>query len=135
MGKKTFKIVMSERCYRFKPDALPSHAPRAPGVYEFVMFDPQLRPIVLYVGLALPGTVYDALARHMMGGLRPTAEELFRIAKDVYFDFVASSDAASPEELKDVAGALIAKHRPRLNPPGAAPSSGRYSEVAVEEAA
>lgn len=133
MEKRTFKIVMSERCYRFKPDALPSHAPRQPGVYEFVMFDPNVQPIVLYVGLALPGTVYDALASHMMGRVRPSADDLFNVNKDIYFDYVAQADVSSPEDLKDIAGALIAKHKPRLNASLPVPSSGKYSEVALEE--
>lgn len=123
---------MSERCFRFKPDALGSHAPKQPGVYEFVMFDPQVQPIVLYVGLALPGTIYEALAGHIMGNGRPTSEELFKVNKDIYFDYVASADISSPEDFKDIAAALILKHKPRFNT-GAAPSSGKYSEVALEE--
>ena len=127
---------MSERCYRFKPDALPSHAPRLPGVYEFVTFDAAAKPEVLYVGLALPGgagTVYDALAAHMMGNARPTTEDLFKTAKDVYFDYVREADIESEEELKDIAGALILKHKPRLNGAGAPPSSGRHAAVELVE--
>ena len=41
---RKFRIAMSERCFRFKPDALPSHAPHKPGVYEFVTFDAQKNP-------------------------------------------------------------------------------------------
>lgn len=130
--EKTFKIVMSERCFRFKPDALGSHAPHSAGVYEFVTFDAKVQPIVLYVGLALPGTIYDALAGHMMGNIRPSSDELFKAAKDIYFDYVATADIASPDEFKDIAAALIAKHRPRFNT-GAAPSSGKFSAVRLEE--
>ncbi|MBI3548012.1 MAG: hypothetical protein HY078_03060 [Elusimicrobia bacterium] len=133
MEQRTFKIVMSERCFRFKPDALPSHAPRQPGVYEFVMFDANVQPIVLFVGLALPGTVYDALAAHMMGNIRPSADDLFRISKDIYFDYVASADVSSPEDLKDIAGALVAKHKPRLNPAEPKFSSGQYAGVQLQE--
>lgn len=130
--ERVFKVSMSERCYRFKPDALPNHAPKQPGVYEFVIFDQKMNPIVLYVGLALPGTVYEALAAHLMGNLRPTSDELFRISKDVYFDFVRSADIESSEDLKDIAAALIAKHKPRLNQSPAA-FSGKYSSVKLEE--
>jgi len=49
---RTFKVKMSERCFRFKPDALPSHAPPKPGVYEFVTFGADGAAKVLYVGLA-----------------------------------------------------------------------------------
>ena len=132
---KTFKLRMSERCFRFKPDALPSHAPRKPGVYEFVTFDAKMEPQVLYVGVASPGageTVYDALAQHMMGNLRPASEDLFKAAKDVYFDYVAEWDG-DVEDLKDIAAALVAKHRPKLNPSAPPATSGRYASVTLEE--
>ena len=138
VSARTFRLTMSERCYRFKPDALGSHAPRKPGVYEFVAFNERMEPEVLYVGLALPGglkTIFDALAAHMMGNVRPTAEDLFKAAKDVYFDYVLVADVDSPEDFKDIAGALMAKHKPRLNPPGAPlPSSGKYPKVELQEA-
>ena len=129
---RTFKVRMSERCFRFKPDALPSHAPQKPGVYEFVTFDPQGQPTVLYVGLALKGTVFAALSDHLAGKAQPTAAQLFGAAKDVYFDYVADADIDSIEDLSDIAGALVAKHAPRFNS-GSTPSSGKYASVAVEE--
>ena len=130
MSKRTFKITMSERCFRFKPDALDSHAPRGPGVFEFVIFDPQVQPIVLFV--AATESIYSSLANHLMGNAKPTADELFKISKDVYFDYVAASDAESPEDFKDIAGALIRHHKPRLNK-GPVPSSGRFESVELEE--
>ena len=131
MSEKTYKVVMSERCYRFKPDAIPGHAPRAPGVYEFVTFDAQRRPVVLFVGLA-GSSIVESLEDHWLGKGKPTREELFAAAPDVYFDFVASSDAAGPDDLKDIAGALQSRHKPKLNT-APAPGSGRYSAVKVEE--
>jgi len=132
MPARKFRIAMSERCFRFKPDALPSHAPHKPGVYEFVTFDEQRNPIVLFVGLALTGSVYEALAAHMDNKAAPTADELFAAAKDVYFDYVASADIQEVDELKDIAGAFVAKHKPRFNT-GPAPTSGKHSSVEVEE--
>jgi hypothetical protein len=132
MAARKFRIAMSERCFRFKPDALPSHAPHKPGVYEFVAFDEQRNPIVLFVGLALTGSVYEALAAHMDNKAAPTASELFAAAKDVYFDYVASADIQEVDELKDIAGAFVAKHKPRFNT-GPAPTSGKHSSVEVEE--
>ena len=129
---KTFKISMSERCFRFKPDALPSHAPQKPGVYEFVTFDAAQKPEVLFVGLALDKSVYAALSDHMTGQGKPASADLFGYAKDVYFDYVAQADIQDLDDLKDIAGALIAKHKPRFNT-GAAPASGRYAAVALEE--
>lgn len=136
MSARLFKLRMSERCFRFKPDALPSHAPRSAGVYEFVTFNAKMEPRVLYVGLALPGdgeTIYDALAAHMVGSRRPASEDLFKASKDIYFDYVAGWDGDSPEDLKDIAGALMAKHGPKLNPTTPPPTSGRYASVALEE--
>jgi len=130
---RTFKVRMSERCFRFKPDALGSHAPPKPGVYEFVTFDAEGKAAVLYVGLALPpANVQQILADHMAGKAKPTSAELFGAAKDVYFDYVADADIESLDDLKDIAGAFIAKHKPRFNA-GAAPSSGKYAAVSVEE--
>lgn len=131
--KKTFKLVMSERCFRFKPDALPSHAPQKPGVYEFVTFDAAMKPKVLFVGLAFDKTVYECLSEHMMGKREPSSAALFAAAKDIYFDYVADADIDSLDDLKDIAGALAAKHHPKFNPP-TLPSSGKYAEVAVVEA-
>jgi hypothetical protein len=136
MSERLYKLRMSERCFRFKPDALPSHAPRNPGVYEFVTFNAKMEPIVLFVGLALPGdgeTIYDALAAHMVGSRRPASEDLFKAAKDIYFDYVAGWDGESADDLRDIAGALCAKHAPKLNPSTPPPSSGRYATVTLEE--
>ena len=133
MPARKFRIAMSERCFRFKPDALPSHAPHKPGVYEFVTFDAQKNPQVLFVGVALTGSVYDCLAAHMDNTAAPTAKELFGVSPDIYFDYVASADITEADELKDIAGAFIARHKPRFNT-GPAPSSGRHAAVEVEEA-
>lgn len=130
--KKVFKVKMSERCFRFKPDALPSHAPSKPGVYEFVTFGADGNPTVLYVGLVLQGTVFENLSDHMTGKAEPTAAQLFGAAKDVYFDYVADADIGSLDDLKDVAGALIAKHKPKFNS-GSVPSSGKYASVEIQE--
>ncbi len=130
--RKTFKIRMSERCFRFKPDALDSHAPPMPGVYEFVVFDAQLKPEVIYVGLSSPQGLREALAAHLMGNKRPTGEELFRISKDVYFDYVMPDCELGPEDLRDIAAALVLKNKPRLGD-SKATASGRYSAVELVE--
>ncbi len=130
---RTFKVSMSERCFRFKPDALGNHAPPKPGVYEFVTFHPDGKPEVLFVGAATgPQTVQDALAAHLQGQAKPGSTELFAAAKDVYFDYVADADISSIEDLKDIAAALVQKHKPKFNPGGPA-FTGRYAAVAVEE--
>ncbi len=128
--KRTFRITMSERCFRYKPEALHNHAPHQAGVYEFVTFDAQRQAQVLYVGLA--GSIFDALSAHMTGKAAPVWDDLFKVAPDIYFDYVAAADVDSEEEWKDIAAALIAKHKPRFNS-GPAPSSGRHAEVELVE--
>lgn len=132
MSARKFRVAMSERCFRFKADALPSHAPHKPGVYEFVTFDAQKNPVVLYVGAVLDKSVYQALDDHFHDRAAPGAKDLFAVSPDIYFDYVASADIAELDELKDIAAAFIAKHKPRFNR-GPLPSSGRHGAVEVEE--
>ncbi len=86
----------------------------------------------MVVGTALTGSVYEALAAHMDNKAAPTAKELFAAAPDIYFDYVASADISEVDELKDIAGAFVAKHKPRFNT-GPAPTSGKHAAVEVEE--
>ena len=129
---KKFRIAMSERCFRFKPDALPSHAPHKPGVYEFVTFDAQKNPVVLYVGVALDKPIYQALDDHWNDKAKPGRTELFAVSPDIYFDYVAAADINEADELKDIAGFFQNKHKPRFNA-APAPASGRHAAVEVEE--
>lgn len=131
MAPRKFRIAMSERCFRFKPDALGNHAPQKPGVYEFVTFDAARNPQVLFVGIA-DKSVYAALEAHLSGTSAPSAQELFAVSPDIYFDYVASADISDISELKDIAGSFIAKHAPRFNS-GPLPSSGKHAAVEVEE--
>jgi len=133
---KTFKIRRSERCFRFKPDALMPHAPQKPGVYEFVIFDENVKPQVLYIGLALPGageTIYKALGDHLMGNIRPSSEDLFKHAEKVYFDTIEGLDLNSLDDYKDIAAALIRDIKPKLNPSTESKSSGTYGDVTLQE--
>ncbi|OGS05284.1 MAG: hypothetical protein A3G41_00810 [Elusimicrobia bacterium RIFCSPLOWO2_12_FULL_59_9] len=131
---KTFRIVMSERCFRFKPDALFNHAPPLPGIYEFITFDENKQGKTLYVGLALDKSVQDALAEHLSDDRAPGAPDLFgKYPNAVYFDYVVHSDAETPEDLKDIAGELIRKNRPEFNDLQNIPASGRYRQVEIKE--
>ena len=131
MAARKFRIAMSERCFRFKPDALVNHAPLKPGVYEFVTFDAQRNPQVLFVGVA-DKSVHAVLAAHLNGTMTPSAKDLFAVSPDIYFDYVESADIADISELQDIAGVFIAKHAPRFNT-GPLPSSGKHASVEVEE--
>jgi hypothetical protein len=82
--------------------------------------------------LALEKSIYACLSEHMTGAAEPTAEKLFGYSKDIYFDYVGQADIAGVEDLKDIAGALQSKWKPRFNT-NAAPTSGKYSKVAVED--
>jgi len=124
---------MSERCFRFKPEGLEAHAPPRPGVYEFVAFDEKGEGMVVFVGIA-EASVLEALTEHLQGRREPTAQALFaRYPNAVYFDYVKGSDGKTPEDLKDIAGALILKNRPELNDLACVPTSGRYSHVDLQE--
>ena len=82
--KRVFKIKMSKRCFRFKPEALTNHAPHTPGIYEFVVFDGHGNGTILYVGLALaPLTIHEALRRHLENEMSPKADLLFQKTPDV----------------------------------------------------
>lgn len=131
---RTFHIRMSECCYPFLAANLIPHAPRKPGIYKLLSVDDKMGSEVLYVGWAAPGhgeTLYAALAGHMMGRLRPSSADLSKATRDVYFEYAAEADVASPEDFKDIAGALIARFKPRLNPSAPPPASGRYGPVEV----
>jgi len=132
MAPRKFRIAMSERCFRFKSDALVNHAPMKPSVYEFVTFDAQRKPQVLFVGVA-DRSVHATLASHLNGTASPTAKDLFAVSPDIYFDYVETADISDVSELKDIAGTFIAKHSPRFNS-GPVPSSGKHAAVEVEEA-
>ncbi|MBI4052290.1 MAG: hypothetical protein HY400_07270 [Elusimicrobia bacterium] len=130
---KIIKFKMSEKCYRFKPDALESHAPEMPGVYEFVTFDLKQQPKVVYVGLSLNSSIRQDLMAHLLGKKEPTATDLFSRYPNMYFDFVTKADIEIPAEWKDIAGELIKKNEPEFNKTASVPSSGRHLKVQLIE--
>ena len=132
-ASRVFRVKRSERCYRLRPETLRAHAPKRPGVYELIAYDGKGAGEVLYVGAAVPQTVYERLASHLMGNIRPTADELRKAYPELYFDFIADADVDSPEEFRDIAGALMIRHNPRYNLLQNPPSSGKYRNVTVTE--
>lgn len=133
-GVRTYRIAMSERCFRFKPEALDNHAPDRPGVYEFVAFDREGQEgRVVFVGLA-EASIHEALAGHLAGTRAPSAEALFKkFPNAVYFDYIKGTDARSPEDFQDILGILIRRHKPEFNDAAAAPGSGRFAHVDLQE--
>ena len=130
---RTFRIAMSDRCFRFKPEALTNHAPARPGVYEFVAFDAKGEGKILFVGIA-ETSISAALDEHLNDKRAPTAKSLLAKHPDaVYFDYVAGSDGKEPDDLKDIAGILMLRAKPEFNDLNAIPNSGRFSHVDVQE--
>lgn len=124
------RVKRSDRCFRLRAEDL-AQAPRRPGVYEFLAYDRQGQPEVLYVGLALGRTLYDVLADHLMGNLRPSLPELRR-SGEVWYDYLEVADG-SADDLKDAAGELMIRHNPRHNLSQNPPSSGRYRKITLME--
>src|SRR3954471_1643751 len=124
---RTFRIAMSERCFRFKPEALTNHAPPRPGVYEFVTFNEKGEGKTVFVGIA-ETSIQAALDEHLTDKRLPHAKTIFaKYPNAVYFDYVAGSDGKEPADLKDIAGILIQRAKPEFNDLNAIPSSGRFS--------
>jgi len=130
-AERRIQVRRSDRCFRLRPGEL-AQAPRRPGVYEFLAYGRKGEPEVLYVGLALERTLYDHIADHLMGNLRPSVPELRRAHEEVFFDFLEAADG-SADDLKDIAGELMIRHNPRHNLLQNPPSSGRHRKITLME--
>jgi hypothetical protein len=129
---RVFRIRMCERRYRLAAENVSAHAPRAPGVYRVLCCDERISCETLYVGVGLP-TLRRALADQVMGNVRPSAAELAKGGRELYFEFSVEADVESPEEYKDIAAALRRRDRPRMNSSAPPPTSGRHGKVEVRE--
>jgi len=135
---RTYRIRWSEKIYRFHENGISNHGPRAGAVFEIVLYPPGAEDgEVVYVGRVPQGgdcsMVLNAI-RTGSGGASPAA--LKGIAENLanaYFDYVASGDLSSDQDLADLAQALVAQKKPRFNQPEDHPASGRWSEVKIEE--
>src|SRR5438309_5022564 len=104
---KQFDIWTSERCYRFKEEALYNHAPQTPGIYELVTFDEQQKPIVVFAALTEDKTIFTALEEHLRGERKPAVQELLARYPNLYFSFVVNSNAQGPDDMKDLFWAIV----------------------------
>src|SRR5438270_3246554 len=95
---KHFDIWTSERSYRYKEEALYSHAPQTPGIYQIAAFDEQQQGTVLHMGLTLDKSIYDALFEHWRGERQPNVQELLTRYPKVYFGFVVQANAENDED-------------------------------------
>ena len=130
---KEYWVKWSPKSYRFKEDALVSHAPASPGLYEVVTFPDGQTSQIVYIGLALDGTIQEKLAGHFKGDNPSITTELRRVPPVIYFDFLWQSNAQSPDDLKDIAWWLTQTNQPAFNAPGSVQHSGRYSDIEVVE--
>jgi len=131
--KKVFTIHTSEKCYRFKPEALETHAPPNKGIYELVTFDENQAPKVLYIGGAFDKTIRECLEAHAQGTLEPTASKLFESHPDLYFDFIVDWDAKTLEDALAIHAWLIRKYQPPYNKDTPSPGGLQEGDIEVIE--
>ncbi len=129
---KHFDVWMAERSYRYKEEALYSHAPQKPGIYQLVTFDEQQNGVILFIGLA-EKSIFDSLYQHWRGELPPSVQELLSKYANLYFGYVAEADVKSAEDLQDLYYAMVQAEKPTLVDPAQVKPSGRYSEVTYKD--
>jgi hypothetical protein len=132
-GAKVFGVWMAERSYRYKEEALYSHAPQRPGIYQLVTFDENQNGIILYMALTLDKSIFDALYEHWRGQREPKVQDLLAKYPNLYFGYVAESDATSEEDLKDLFYAMVQTDKPTLIDPSTVKPTGRYSQVTYKD--
>src|SRR5262245_41731510 len=101
-ASKHFDVWMAERSFRYRGEPLYSHAAQKRGIYQLVTFDEHQNGSILYMGLALEKSVFDVLYEHWRGERKPTVQDLLSKYPNLYFGYVAESNASSAEDLKDL---------------------------------
>ncbi len=130
---RQFAVWMSERSYRYKEEALYSHAPQRPGIYQLVTFDAEQNGTILYLALTLDKSVFDALYEHWRGERQPTVQDLLSKYPNLYFGFVVDSDAKDTDDLKDLYYAMVQQEKPTLMDLTAIKPTGRYASVTYKD--
>lgn len=130
---REYKIKNTEKCFRFKQEALDNHAPPYKGIYELVTFDANQNPQVLYIGAAFEKTINQSLQGHLMGTLEPAADKLLQNYPNLYFDFIAEMNAKSQDDAQDIYWWLVQKHKPPFNDVAGTQPSQRPGTVQVTE--
>src|SRR6185295_2626276 len=132
-GTRQFEVWMAERSFRFKEEALYSHAPKSPGIYQLVTFDDQQNGTILFMALTGDKTIFDALYEHWRGDRQPAVQDLLAKYPSLYFGYVAESDAKSPDDWIDLFYAMVQAEKPTLMDPTTVKPTGRYSEVTYKD--
>ena len=65
-----------------------NHAPQKMGIYEFVSFDEQQKPKVVFASLVTDTTIFKALFEHWEGNRQPAAQDLLKRLPNLYFSYV-----------------------------------------------
>jgi hypothetical protein len=130
---KTYTIMNSEKCYRFKPDAFCSHAPENRGIYELVTFNEKQEQQVLFVGAAFSKGIRASLEGHADGTISPDGRALIEKHGNLYFDYLIRLDAKSQEDAQDIYWWLVQKHKPLYNNIADISHSNRYNTINVVE--
>jgi len=132
--KRTYNIRNSEKCFRYKDEAITNHAPQKKGIYELVTFDEKQNPQVLYVGAAFDKTIYECLEGHFRGTLNPTVPDLLNKHPNLYFDYLEEmGNAKTQEDAQDIFWWLVQKHKPSYNDVAAVRPSNRPGTIDVVE--
>src|SRR4029077_11640674 len=131
--KKHYDVWMAERSFRFKEEALYSHAPQKPGIYQLVTFDEQQNGIILFMALTLDRSIFDALCEHWRGDRQPAVQDLLAKYPNLYFGYVLESNAPGPEDWKDLFWALAQQEKPELIDLAQIKPTGRYSDITVRD--
>ena len=133
---KDYRIRWSEKIYRLHQGGVTNHGPRGAAVFEIVIFPPGAQDgEVIYVAPA-PAPAAGTLLAILEGrGGAPEAalKGIAASIQDAYFDFVISAGAKTEADLADLAWALVRQKQPRFNPPDETPSSGRWSDISIQE--
>ncbi len=133
MAYREFGIWQSERSYRFKEEAIYSHAPEKPGIYELVSFEGAQNPKVIFADWVKDKTIAEALLDHWKGKKAPTVEDLLAKYQNLYFSFVVDSDAQTPEDMQDLFYAIVQSDKPELLDASRVQPTGRYSHITVRD--
>lgn len=137
-ASREFQIKWTDRIYRLHLTGIGNHAPRGGGVFEIVLFPPGAEDgEVIYVGHEGQGGSVAATLSSIFENRGGLPQDKLRVVQEnlanAYFDAVSFSDAASDEDLMDLAWAVVQVKKPRLNEPVQQANSGRFSAIAYKE--
>jgi hypothetical protein len=130
---KEFGVWQSEKSFRFKEEAFENHAPQTEGIYELVTFDAEQNAKVLFADWVKDKSIYEALYEHFRGEKQPASKDLLARYPNLYFSYIADSDAKTPEDMQDLFYAVVQADKPELIDAATVKPTGRYSAVTFKD--